>query len=110
MMIPKFNPDGTIVHNGHLYTAIKKLSRLLDENNIPYSFAKLYDGYVIRVPVGYDLVSEGDAIQHFASWGSRKNLIEIWGFGLDNPVGHLTPEEALEYFITWNNNRNKEER
>jgi hypothetical protein len=108
MIIPKFKPNGTIVHKGHIYTAIKKLSRLLDKNNISYSFEKLHDGYIIRVPEGYEYVSEGDAVQHFASWGSGKNLIEVWGFGLTEPVGHLTPEEALEYFITWNNNRNKE--
>ena len=84
------------------YTAIHKLHKKLTELGIPHTMKRMYEGWQITVPEnsnGWN--SEGDAVQHQFSYGNKKNLIELWGFGLEDPIGFLKVNEALEYFVKW---------
>ena len=40
----------------------------------------------------------GDAAQNFGTSGAKQDLIEVYGFNLNDPVGNLTVEEAYKYF------------
>ena len=93
--------NGKIVHNGQHYTAIKELDKKLTELGVPHDFHELYDGYQICVPKNSGNCFEGDAVQHFGSYGARRNLLEVWGFDLNDPAGYLTVEQALVYFVDW---------
>lgn len=86
--------------SGREYTAIHKLDRKLTELDIPHTMKKMWMGWQICVPNDY--FCEGDAVQHGFSYGNEKDLIEVWGFGLEEPVGYLKASEALEYFVKWN--------
>ena len=102
MIFPKYNSDGILIHNGDRYQAIQRLHKELDERGIPHDFHKLLDGYQICVPEKYARNRiEGDAVQHYGSYGTDADLIEVYGFGLKEPVGYLTVEGALEYFVSW---------
>ena len=102
MIFPKYNSDGTIVHNGDRYQAIQRLHEDLDERCIPHDFHKMFDGYQICVPKKHARNHfEGDAIQHYGSYGTNADLIEVYGFGLKEPDGYLTVEGALKYFVSW---------
>lgn len=90
------------------YTAIHELDRKLTAAGIPHTMGRLFEGWQICVPAhrhSYD--SEGDAIQHQFSYGNDKDLIEIWGFGLKEPAGFLTVDEALEFFVKWHEKQEK---
>lgn len=73
-----------------LYQEILKLDRMLRDADIPHSLNRLFDGWVIRC-------MGGTVIEHLSSYGCGKDLVEIWGFGLRQPQGWLTAEQALEY-------------
>lgn len=72
-----------------LYQEILKLDRMLREADIPHSLNRLFDGWVIRS-------AQGTVIEHLSSYGGGKDLVEIWGFGLRQPQGWLTAEQAFE--------------
>lgn len=73
-----------------LYREILKLDRMLRDADIPHSLNRLFDGWVIR-SMG------GTVIEHLSSYGGGKDLVEIWGFGLRQPQGWLTAEQAYTY-------------
>ena len=104
----EYNEDGTIKHTGEIYTAIKELDTKLTELGIPHEMHEMLDGYQICVPeIHKPNHFEGDAIQHFGSYGSYQNLLEVYGFNLTSPDGYLTVDEALKYFTKWwGNNHN----
>ena len=104
MKLPKFKADGTIVHNGKEYISIQELAQKLTELGIPHEMRKAMDGYQICVP-NCKGEWEGDAVEHFASYGAEEDLIEVFGFGLEDPVGWLTVDKALKYFVKWNKER-----
>lgn len=58
------------------YKEIILLEHLLQENGIPFQMDKLFDGYQIVVPGKYarHIIS---AIEHFGSYGSAFDTIEI---------------------------------
>ena len=102
MIAPKYKKNGEIAHNGERYQAIQRLHKELDNRGIPHDFHVLFDGYQICVPKDHRKNDfEGDAIQHFGSYGAEEDLIEVYGFGLEDPDGYLTVAEALEYFEKW---------
>lgn len=104
MITVEYDENGNIKHNGERYVAIKELDRRLTELGISHEMHKLLDGYQICVPEKCEVNHfDGDAIQHFGSYGAEQNLLEIYGFNLDDPIGHLTVEEALKYFVEWHN-------
>lgn len=98
----EYDEHGRLKHNGERYNAIKELDRKLTEKGIPHEMHKLMDGYQICVPEKHkENQFEGDAIQHFGSYGAEQDLIEVYGFNLDAPDGYLTVEQALIYFVKW---------
>lgn len=102
MIIPKYDENGRMVHNGARYREIKRLALMLDEHGVEYELRELSDGYQICVPHDHEPNSfEGDAIQHFGSYGAEDDLLEVYGFGLCAPAGYLAAEEALPYFLNW---------
>jgi hypothetical protein len=102
MIAPKYKKNGEIVHNGERYQAIQRLHKKLDDRGIPHDFHELLDGYQICVPKEHRKTGwEGDAVQNFGSYGAEEDLIEVYGFSLEDPDGYLTADEALEYFEKW---------
>lgn len=102
----EYDNNGKIIHNGHIYTAIQELHDKLIVLGISHEIHEMFDGYQICVPAEHNPNEfEGDAIQHFGSYGAVQNLIEVYGFELDEPAGYLTADEALKYFIKWNSER-----
>lgn len=73
-----------------LYQEILKLEEMLAENDIPHEISRLFDGWVIRS-------TQGTVIEHLSSYGGGKDLVEICGFGLRQPQGWLTAEQAYTY-------------
>lgn len=73
------------------YREILRLDTLLCDAGIPHELSRFYDGWQIRA-------RGGDAVQHLGSYGASRDRIEVYGFGLRDPQGHLTAEQALEYF------------
>ena len=101
---PKLKKDGTGFETDPFYTEIFKLREMLIEAGIPHRFQELFDGWQVgypRLPIGDD-VCICSAVEHFGSYGSAQNLIEIMGLLTDeeledSPVlGHLTADEVFE--------------
>lgn len=107
IIVPKYDDEGHILHDGERYTAIQELHRMLEERGIGHGWRELHDGYQITVPKGRPANWEGDAIQHFGSYGADRDLIEVWGFGLTDPEGYLTAEQAMAYFVEWDIQRRR---
>jgi len=108
MIDVKYDECGRIIHNGDRYTAIMELHEKLKELDIDHGVMRFLDGYKLWVPATYDNSEfEGDVIQHYGSWGAEQNLLEVWGFGLEDPEGHLTVDQALEYFVKWSKERER---
>ena len=99
----QYDKNGKIKHNGKRYKAIKELDRKLTELGIPHGLRELMDGYQICVPSCDSF--EGDVVENFGSYGAEQDLLEVYGFNLDAPDGYLTVDEALKYFVVWNNRR-----
>ena len=59
------------------YSEIKKLHEKLNEMGIEHEFIKKYDGYQIVIEKFNVKVS---FIEHFLSFGSWDDLIEVWDF------------------------------
>lgn len=79
------------------YTEIFELSKLLSENMIPHEIRRNFDGWIV---IYYDKYGNkvGDAIETFGSFGSDQNLLEVYGFDLEDVEGYLTAREAFEHF------------
>ena len=98
-----FNTDGTWKRNKS-YTAILELAEKLKENNIPHELTPYMDGWIIEYPEGGEN-RIGDCVEHYGSYGKEQNLMEVYGFGLSEPDGWLTVEQAFEYFKKASDNR-----
>lgn len=77
------------------YQEILRLDKLLTKVGIPHTLNRLFDGWQIRVR-GRGRRG-GSIIQHLTSYGAFKDRVEVAGFGLRDPKGYLTAEQALEY-------------
>ena len=73
------------------YQEILRLDEMLTEHGIEHTTERLFDGWRIRGKGGV-------AIQHLSSFGYWKDLVEIAGFGLKDPRGFVTAEQALRWF------------
>lgn len=88
--------------NKENYTAIHELDMKLTQLGISHEIHEFYDGYQVCVPEKYRLnCFDGDAVQHKFSYGSKNNLLEVFGFGMDEPAGWLTVDEAFTFFVKW---------
>ena len=82
------------------YTEILKLDKMLTEANIPHILNRMFDGWAIVYP-SYDECMVADVIQHYGSYGSNENLLEIMGLvdyeeAGDCVLGNLTAEEVFK--------------
>lgn len=92
------------------YEAIKELDKRLTKLKISHDIEQIHNGYRITVPVGAGNRFEGDEIEHRWSYGSEDDLIEVWGFDLEDPVGYLTVDQALKYFVEWDCKQKKQQK
>lgn len=81
------------------YTEIIRLKKMLEKENIPFTFEPLYEGFHITVMSDNHSIS---IIEHRYSYGNEKDLLEIFG-GLtkeekkdDAVLGYLTAEEVFK--------------
>lgn len=83
------------------YKEIKRLHVMLQAARIPHTFAKIFDGYQICYPCG-GKERVADAVEHFGSYGSENDLLEIMGLLTpedakgNSVLGHLTAEDVFE--------------
>lgn len=78
------------------YKAILDLDKRLTAAEIPHVTERSNDGWIVIYPSFEHRI--GDAIEHLSSYGSRHDLVEVFGFGLKEPVGWLDAEKAFNYF------------
>jgi hypothetical protein len=85
------------------YQEILKLDRLLTGANIPHVTKPLHDGWQICYPDTYESKNcVMDAIQHYGSYGSLDDTVEIMGLltpdeeAHDSVVGDLLAEEVFD--------------
>lgn len=79
------------------YTEILKLNDLLSKTKIPYSIDRMYDGWQIVYFFKGERI--GDVVQHFGSYGSEDNKLEIMGILTPEKydvLGNLTAEQCYE--------------
>jgi anaerobic ribonucleoside-triphosphate reductase len=89
--------NGNIITNS-FYTEITKLHELLERSKIPHSYKPMYDGWQVCYPEEENRVA--DAIEHFGSYASNVNKLEIMGLttlGYD-VEGNLTAEDVYNRF------------
>lgn len=79
------------------YTEILRLDEMLTAAGIAHRKERLFDGWIIYY-LGKRGQMIGEAIEHVSSFGARHDRIEVWGFGLKDPQGWLTAEQAMEHF------------
>lgn len=84
------------------YQEILKLHRILEGNGIDHELFEMFDGWQIEVP---HKPEQGDfgiisAIEYFASYGSREDLIELAYSKVSREMkeisAYLTAEQAAE--------------
>ena len=78
------------------YKAILELDKLMDAEGIPHHLSQMLDGWIIEYFA--DGERKGDVIQHYVVRGAEHGVMEVWGFGLKEPVRCYSVEEAAEYF------------
>lgn len=78
------------------YQTILELNKLLEAEGIPHHLSQMLDGWIIEYCVGGK--KKGDVIQHMAVHRAEHGVMEVWGFGLKEPVRCYTVAEAAEYF------------
>lgn len=92
------------------YTEIFKLKKMLEEADIPFVFDDFSFEHPFTKQKGYQIIinldgdDRVDAVQHYASYGERHDLLEIMG-GLtkkecrtNGVLGYLTAEEVFKRF------------
>lgn len=82
------------------YKEILKLDQMLTERGIPHTLRPMKDGWqVIYTGNGSELIA--DAIEHYFSYGSECDLLEIYGLltpeekQTDDVLGYLTAVEVF---------------
>ena len=78
------------------YKAILELDKRLTAAEIPHITERSLDGYIVVYPSFDDRI--GDAVQHRMSYGAKHDLLEVYGFGLKEPVGWADVNKAFTFF------------
>lgn len=84
------------MHLNENYKAILELDKLMDTEGIPHNLSQVLDGWIIEYFV--DRKRKGDVVQHYAVRGAEHGVMEVWGFGLKEPVRCYSVDEAAEHF------------
>lgn len=75
------------------YKSIFELDKRLTEANIPHVLQRFLDGWQIIYPSEEE--REGDVISHFGSYGYEQDLIEAYGFCIQDVEGWLSVDNAF---------------
>lgn len=78
------------------YQAILEVDRLLTEENIPHKLLRLMDGWKIAYPNNKECIF--DVIEHLGSYGHESDLMEAYGYSIDDVEGHLSVDDAMKLF------------
>lgn len=91
------------------YKEILRLSKMLDDTDVPHKLERLYDGWKITF-YGRDSVYISDVIEHFGSYGSEEDRVEMMGLVDGGDVqGYMTAQEVFEIWSKyWNNTKRGE--
>lgn len=83
------------------YQEILRFHRMLDDAGIPHELTRLYDGWKIAFYTR-DGVQISDVVEHFGSYGSNIDKMEMMGLTESNDVqGYMSAEDA---FVIWSKN------
>ena len=89
------------------YQEIRKLMRMLSDYNIPYSVHDMFDGVQVIYPETETPQSAVcSVIEHFGSYGSQLDLLEIMGLLTEEELKHdsvkggMTAKEVFERIYT----------
>ena len=96
--IKSLNDDDTLPFNilNPRYQAILEVDRLLTEENIPHELLRLMDGWKIAYPKQDGC--QFDVIEHRGSYGHESDLMEAYGYSIDDVEGHLSVDDAMKLF------------
>ena len=78
------------------YKAILEVDRLLTEENIPHELLRIMDGWKIAYPKQDEC--QFDVIEHRGSYGHENDLMEAYGYSIDDVEGHLSVDDAMKLF------------
>lgn len=93
---PVFDEELNMLPNDQ-YKEILVLDKMLTEAGIPHTLWRNLDGWsVVYPPDSLEEVFLLSAIEHFGSYGSRFDRIEIMWRGDNNVTGYLTAQEVFE--------------
>ena len=82
------------------FVEIRKLNKMLNEADIPHTFAPLFDGYQIRVYADEEMTKEiDDCVCHSGSHGYANGLLET--YTLNECDGWETAEQVFEGWKEW---------
>lgn len=81
------------------YKAILEVDKRLTAAGIPHTLERMMDGWIILYHCNGK--RKADVIEHCGSYGNRFDLMEIWGFGLKDPIGNLNADEVFRHFDEW---------
>lgn len=104
------NWNGPCKNTNPKYTEILSLAEMLSHANLSYSLDKIYDGYRVSYPNSNNMAV--DAVQHWASYGEKENLIEILFHDKRFPgctecdasvEGYLTAQEVFNRIVKYHN-------
>ena len=78
------------------YQAILEVDRLLTEENIPHELLRLMDGWKIAYPKQDGC--QFDVIEHRGSYGHESDLMEAYGYSIDDVEGRLSVDDVMKLF------------
>ena len=81
------------------YKEILKLDKRMNEENIPHTMERLFDGYHISVPNQDINEIYLSIIETKMSYGSKFDLMEAMGYGIKDPAGvagYINTDRAME--------------
>lgn len=93
-MIRSLNDEEYILN--HHYQSILKLHAALLEEEIPHELLRLMDGWKIAYPDQDNCIF--DVVEHCGSYGHERDLMEGYGYGIDDVADNLDVDEALWMF------------
>lgn len=96
--IKSLNDDDTLPFNilNPKYQAILEVDRLLTQESIPHELLRFMDGWKIAYPK-----QDGcrfDVIENRASYGHESDLMEAYGYSVEDVEGYLSVDDAMKLF------------
>ena len=93
-MIKSLN-DKEYVLNHHYQSSVKLHAALLEEE-IPHELLRLLDGWKIAYPDQNNCIF--DVVEHCGSHGHEADLMEAYGYGIDDVADYVHIDDAFKMF------------